>query len=147
MTNLVNQMLQAKREAPSSTRQRTPSALIDCMSPVVRSTMSQSQLDEVKRIVTMALPQPSPKLIDLRFELDLLLARYYFVLFVGKDRRKSSRKYSKSKFTLLANKVAAFVLLVGCNLAISASIVLFLYLLKASFGINLLPGHLRELFD
>ena len=147
MPNLINQLLNARREAPSAVRQRTPDRLLDCMSVSVRSSMTVAQLAEVKRLVEMALPKPSPKIVDLRFELDLLFARYFIVLFVGKDRRQSSRIYPRSKFTQFANKIAAVILLIGCNLAISGTILLLLYLLKSSLGINLLPGHLRELYQ
>ncbi|MGK7910934.1 MAG: hypothetical protein AB4050_05530 [Synechococcus sp.] len=147
MANLVNQLLDSHRKAPASVRNRTPETLMDCMSAAVRASLTSSQLDEIKRLVGMALPKPSPKIIDLRFTVDVLFARYFIVLWVGKDRRQKKRSYPKSKLTAVANKIAVVMLLISCNLAISGSVVLVLYLLKSSLGINLLPGHLRDFFQ
>ncbi|MEL7083204.1 MAG: hypothetical protein AAF268_00710 [Cyanobacteria bacterium P01_A01_bin.3] len=146
MANLVNRLLDSHRKAPNSERNRTPEALVDCMSTAVRSSLTVAQLDEIKRLVAMALPKPSPKLIDLRFTLDVLFARYFIVLWVGKDRRQNTRSYPRSRLTVVANRIAVALLLIGCNLAISGSILLVLYLLKSALGINLMPGHLRELY-
>ena len=147
MSNLVNQLLDSHRKAPDSHRKRTPDALIDCMSTPVRASLTASQLEEVKRLVGMALPNPSPKIVDLRFTIDLLLARYFIVLWVGKDRRQAKRSYPRSRLTVVANKIAVVVVLIGCNLAISGSVMLVLYLLKCSLGMNLLPGHLRDFYQ
>lgn len=147
MTNLVNQLLDSQRKASGSHRKRTPEALMDCMSATVRASLTTSQVEEVKRLVGMALPNPSPKIVDLRFTVDLLLARYFIVLWVGKDRRQQPRSNSRSKLRVVANKLAVILLLIGCNLAISGSVVLVLYLLKCSLGMNILPGHLRNFYQ
>jgi hypothetical protein len=87
---------------------------------------------------------PRPKLIDIRFGVDLVVTRFYVVLMVGKDRRDQSRPYTVNGWTKLGNTLAAVLLLLGANLALSGFIVLFLYLLKSMLGINLLPGHFAE---
>ena len=147
MANLVDRLLDSHRKVPSSVRNRTPESLVDCMSSAVRSSLTASQLDEIKRLVGMALPKPAPKIVDLRFNVDVLFARYFIVLWVGKDRRQETRSYPKSRLTIIANRIAVVLLLIGCNLAISGSVLLVLYLLKSSLGLNLLPGHLRDLYQ
>jgi hypothetical protein len=87
-----------------------------------------------------------PKLIDIRFGVDLVVTRFYVVLMVGKDRRDHNRTHAVNGWTKLGNTLAAVLLLLGANLAISGFIVLSLYLLKSMLGINLLPGHFAEYF-
>lgn len=128
-------------------RALTPDAYLDQIDPAVQASLTPDQWGEVRRVMALALPQPSPKLIDLRFDIDLLLSRYYIVLMVGKDRRRSTRPYAVSGVTRWANWVAAVVLLLGLNLAISAGVLLLAYLLKSALGINLFPGHLRGFGD
>ena len=140
-------MLSSGRTAPSRARQRTPAAILDCMPTAVRNSMTSDQLAEVERLIGLSLPKPSPKIVELRFEVDLLIARYYVALFVGKDRRKKQRKQAVSKLTTIANKVAAIILLLTVNLAITGSVFLVLYLIKSSMNIDLLPGHLRDLYQ
>lgn len=85
-----------------------------------------------------------PKLIDIRFGVDLVVTRFYVVLMVGKDRRDQNRTHVVKGWTKLGNTLAAVLLLLGANLAISGFIVLSLYLLKSMLGINLMPGHFTE---
>lgn len=146
MTDQYQQIFQGR-----SSRQRpvpqpaflNPDHYLSQIQPAVRDSLTPEQWTEVSRVVALAVPKPSPKLIDLRVTLDLLISRYYIVLMVGKDRRQSSRPHPVSGMTRWANWVAAVVLLLGLNLAISAAVLLFAYLLKSALGINLLPGHFR----
>jgi len=86
--------------------------------------------------------QPKPKLVDLRFVVDLFFARYYFVLFVGRDQRAKKRKTYGHKASQVGNYIAAIVLLICLNLLVSAMVLLMAYLLKSAAGIDLFPGHL-----
>jgi hypothetical protein len=116
------------------------------MAPQVRDSLAEYQLKEIERILQLAVPRPSPKLIDLRFEIDLLISRYFVVLFVGKDRRKSARQRATSALTHWANVLTALVLLIGFNLTVTGSIFMLAYLTKSALGIDLLPGHFRGSF-
>jgi hypothetical protein len=87
-----------------------------------------------------------PKLIDIRFAVDLVFTRFYIVLMVGKDRRGRRRAHPVRGFTKVGNAIAAVLLLLGANLAISAFMVLSFYLIKSMLGINLMPGHLTDYF-
>ena len=122
---------------------RTPADLLNDMAPDVRDNLTQSQRVEIERILDLAVPKPAPKLVDLRFDIDLIISRFYIVLFVGKDRRKTDRPQDVSWLTTLSNWVAAMALLIGVNLAVSISLLLLAYLVKSALGINLIPGHFR----
>lgn len=146
MPNLITQLLNSGRSVPPRARQRTPAAILDCMPPEVRESMTSVQLAEVERLIGMSLPKPSPKIVELRFEVDLIITRYFVALFVGKDRRKQPRRHSVSKLASVLNKIAAVLLLLTCNLAFTGTIFLFVYLIKSSMGFDFLPGHLREIY-
>jgi hypothetical protein len=94
-----------------------------------------------------AIDKPSPKLIDLRLTIDLVFSRFYLVLFVGKERRQSARLHQTKGVTKIANQVAVIMLLLGLNLAISAFILLTVYLIKSAVGINLFPSTLQEIVE
>lgn len=122
---------------------RTPAIYLQHLQPEIKASLTPQQLADIERVLDLAIPKPAPKLVDLRFEVDLLLSRYFFVLMVGKDRRRSPRNTPVSRATQLANWVAAVMLLLGFNLAISAALVIFGYLIKSALGIDLFPGHFR----
>ena len=90
------------------------------------------------------MPKPSAKLVDLRFVIDLIVSRFYVVLFIGKDRRAKQRRYIPRALTKIGNTIAIIIILLGANLTISAFIVLLGYLLKSAIGIDLLPGHFPD---
>lgn len=127
----------ARRELPNAT------TYLNQLAPEVQTSLTPQQLAEVERVIALAIPQPAPKVVDLRFDIDLLVSRYFIVLMVGKDRRRASRSRSVSRLTQFGNWVTAVVLLLGFNLALSASILMLAYLVKSALGINLLPGHFR----
>jgi len=114
------------------------------MDPEVLHSLNFSQRSEVERILAQALPKPAPKIVDLRFRVDLILSRFYVVLLVGKDRRRQRRQYPQSALNRLGNVIAAIILLLSLNLAISGGLFLAAYLVKSAVGINLLPGHMGD---
>lgn len=61
---------------------------------------------------------------NVRFDIDLLISRYFIVLMVGKDRRQASRPRPVSRLNQFGNWVAAVVLLLGFNLALSTSVLM-----------------------
>lgn len=122
----------------------TPEYYIKQIKPNILASFKTDQIDEIQRILTQAIPKPSPKIVDLRFTVDLILSRFYIVLFVGKERRIGRRSHPVTRVTKLGNIVAAFILLLCLNLLISTFIFLLLYLLKSALGINLFEGHLID---
>ena len=85
---------------------------------------------------------PRPKLVDLRFVIDLFFVRYYFALFIGQDQRTQKRNAQGNKISQVGNIIAAILLLLSLNLLLSSMLLLIAYLLKSAVGINLFPGHL-----
>ncbi len=116
-------------------------------------SFNSEQVKAIAKMLGEAIPQPAPKIVDLRFLVDLIFTRFYVVLLVGKDRRRHERRYIPTGVTRLGNAIAAIILLVGANLLLSASFILLAYLLKALIGIDVfdgnhhLPGMLKEFWQ
>ncbi len=128
-----------------NTPPKTPQHYWSQLNPKVRDSFSSEQVSAVMDVLEQSVPKPAPKLVDLRFGIDLVLTRFYVVLLVGRDRRHQSRSHvPTSKIAKVGNLVAAIVLLLGLNLTLSAIILLVLYLVKSAIGIDLLPGHISQ---
>ncbi|MEI6428081.1 MAG: hypothetical protein WCO45_06775 [Pseudanabaena sp. ELA607] len=110
----------------------------------VRQTMTEAQLNAVEQVINMAIPKPVPKLVDLRFDVDLLLTRLFVVLMIGRDRRKVTRKYPITRLNKYLNICLAILLIIGLSFLISAGVILVLYLIKSLIGIDLFPGHITQ---
>lgn len=122
---------------------RSVDSLIALFDPRVAQQFNSSQWQEIRRIIDLSIGKPSPKIVDLRFTVDLIVSRFYFTLFIGKDRRRQSRNQSTG--SRIGNLIAAIGLLLGLNLLVSVSAVVVLYLIKSALGIDLMPGHFPEL--
>lgn len=125
-------------------RSRTPSYYLEQIESNILASFTQEQLQVITSILTQAIPNPSPKIVDFRFNVDLVVSRFYIVLFVGKDRRKKQRRYVTEGIARVGNAIAAIILLIAANLVISALILLFAYLLKSAIGFDFFPGHISE---
>ncbi|WP_413162197.1 hypothetical protein ACL6C3_25035 [Capilliphycus salinus ALCB114379] len=125
-------------------RNRTSEYYLNKINPQILSSLNREQIIAIREILDEAIPKHSPKIVDLRLTVDLIISRFYLVLLVGKERRKGQRDYPVTGITRIGNLIAATLLLIGINLLISLFIFLFLYLIKSALGINLLPGHLDD---
>jgi hypothetical protein len=112
--------------------------------PEILSNITPEQWTAIEKYVFSGKGRKQPKLVDIRFVIDLVVTRFYIVLLVGKDRRTQPRTYPLSRLMKLGNIVAAVLLLLGANLVISACIVLVLYLTKSALGYDFLPGHINQ---
>ncbi len=106
--------------------------------------LNASEREQLKSLIHTAIPRSSPKLIDLRFVIDLIFKRYFVVLMIGKDQRKQQREYKVNKVTKIANIITAILLIIGMSLLISAVTILILYLIKSALGIDLFKGHIDK---
>lgn len=129
----------------SNYRSRTPDDYLARLAPEVDATLTAHQRQAFREVLAEAIPRPAPKIVDLRFTVDFLMARFYINLQVGSDRRRQKRRYLSEQTARIGNLIAALTLLVSTNLVISAAIVLVLYLVKSLIGFDLMPGHFPDL--
>ncbi|NJL86937.1 MAG: hypothetical protein HC886_14765 [Leptolyngbyaceae cyanobacterium SM1_1_3] len=127
---------------------RTPEYYLNRLKPEIFDSLDNHQIEDIKRILAEAMPQPSPKLVDLRFTIDLLVSKFYLVLLLGKDRRRQTPKRRlPNRLTRIGNAMTAIILLLSLNFLISAGVFLVAYLLKSAVGINLFPGHISDTLE
>ena len=119
--------------------ERTPAYYLDQLTPELRSSFTEPQLEAVKQLLDASIPRPGPKLVDLRFWIDFFAYRYYVVLFVGKDRRKKDRADRLEPMARKGNVIVALMLLIGLNLLVSIFILLIALFIKTMIGITLFP--------
>ena len=142
---MENQKHQQKIPRSVPYRNRNSEYYLNQMRPDILSSFNPEQINAIRDILEEAIPKQSPKIVDLRLTIDLIISRFYLVLFVGKERRRGQREYRVTGITRIGNLVAAALLLLGINLLISAFIFLLLYLIKSALGIDLFSGeHLGD---
>ena len=122
---------------------KTVDELLTRFDPSIAQQFNHHQWQEVRRIINLAISKPSPKIIDLRFTVDLIISRFYFTLLVGEDVRRQARKNSAG--SRIGNLIAAICLILTLNFLVSISIFGMAYLLKSALGIDLFPGHLSDM--
>ena len=106
--------------------------------------LSVQERENIYSVIQTAIPRSTPKLIDLRFVIDIVFARYFVVLMVGRDIRKQQRHYQVSGITKIANVIVAILLVIAMSLLISSVTILVIYLIKSALGIDLFPGHITK---
>mgnify|MGYP000085230112 CR=1 FL=1 len=87
--------------------------------------------------------------IDLRWSLPLGLARLYFCFFAGVDRRSSTIKLQRMRWSVVFKGVRGSVVLALMSIisvAVSIAIFMGLYSVKRALGIDIFPNfHLHDL--
>jgi hypothetical protein len=112
--------------------------------PEVRATLSPPQLDAIRDAVSAHRPLKGHP-VDVRGIIPLFFARYYFVFLMGRDRRAPTRaiEADRRRKTALLGGGLFFVCAISPLILFT---LLFLYLLKSSLGIDLLPDtHIWDL--
>lgn len=137
----------SSRNETATVRTRTAEDYLEKIQPDILKSFSEEQLGAVKSALESAIGKPSPKIIDLRLTIDLIISRFYLVLLVGKDRRRTARPYPTTPLTKIANIAVAVILLIGLNLTLSAFVFLTAYLLKSALGVDLTPSNLQEMIQ
>lgn len=142
MFNRINPKRVSKGHFQPVRAPKTVDGILALLEPNVVRQLSPQQLQEVRRIVQLAIGKPASKIVDLNFNVDLLISRFYFRLLVGEERRQKDRQQKLG--TRIGNWIAAVGLIISLNVVVSISVIIFAYLLKSAVGINLMPGHWRD---
>jgi hypothetical protein len=86
--------------------------------PELLAQFQPDQLVTLEQIIALSQPKPSPKLVDLRLDINLIWQRFYLVLLIGKDRRQRQRHYVPTGIAKIGNAIVALILLLGVNLCV-----------------------------
>lgn len=105
--------------------------------------LNEEEYVKLKELISSAIPQPAPKLIDLRFVINLIVVKYFFVLFIGTDRYKKRKRSqdpqlprhirSLRKFAHITTAVVLFLII---NLMISVCMIAITYLTARLLGFH-----------
>lgn len=116
----------------------TPEDFLHRLPPDTLDSLTEEQLTAIQQMLEEALPKSSPKLVDIRWRVNLIFAHYYVVFLIGRDSRTAKLYRFISRATQIGNTIAYFFLL---------SLILFMvsYLVKFLSGIDLFPDkHLDD---
>lgn len=118
----------------------------ESIDPNVRATFTPSQVHAIETAIRANKPyQKHP--FDMRGVLPLFFIRLYFVVLIGRDRRKPTR--DKEAARRLNAALGSSLLSVYVLLCMLAPIALFgLYIAKSALGIDLFEGvHLQDVVN
>jgi len=121
---------------------------ISRISPTVRAELTQQQLAEIRRALVApdTLYQHS---LDLRVTVPLYYRRYYFVLFGGRDRRRSTLSlelYRLNRYPKWLKRSLYFAATGAVVVTGILGLLAVLYLIKSFAGLDLFPNfHLSDI--
>ena len=118
--------------------------ILERIDPKVRASLTPAQLSAIKKAIAGDRPlKKNP--IDIRGIVPVFFIRYYFVFISGRDRRLYTKRLEEKRrwVTSLSGGLTIFILGVASIILVLA---LLLYLMKCTFGINIMPDmHLKDL--
>lgn len=117
------------------------------MRPLIRESLSFEQEQEIKSILKRAVKVPSKKLVDVEVCF-WFFRRFYVVFYLGFDRRLPLRFWDARQQSRVVQWLANTV--VGVSLWISTLFVLVmvLYYMKSTIGIDFVPhNHANEVIE
>jgi len=118
--------------------------VMERIDPKVRASLTPVQLSAIKAAIRANRPLDKHP-IDIRGIIPVFFVRYYFVFMSGRDRRLYTKRLEEKRrwLTSLSGGLTLFILGVAPLILI---LVLLLYLIKCTFGINIMPEmHLKDL--
>ena len=113
--------------------------------PEVRSTFTDEQQSALVEAISASRPL-SKHPVDLRGVVPLVFSHYYFVLLMGPDRRRGTKKLENERRqrTAFAGGILFFLFIISPFLLLG---LFLLYTMKSDWGINLMKDkHAYELF-
>ncbi len=114
----------------------------------VRASFTSEQVAAFRRAL-VGQAQTRSKVFDLRFTVPLFFRKYYFVLQVGRDRRRSTNERERDRIGSTPQPVKVVLKLAAVSVLFFSFGLLMLtslYMLKSALGIDIFPNfHLRDL--
>lgn len=116
---------------------------ISRISPEIRASLTDVQMEAIRNAL-IAQNTSQKHSVDVRGTIPLFFAKYYFVLFAGKDKRSSTVQKEQRRI----NKVPLPIRLTIYGMVLSTVFVSFsllafaiMYALKSFLGIDIFPKH------
>lgn len=128
----------------SETKENNGEEYLHLIDSKILDSFSPEQKTEILFLIKKLTSAPAPKLVDLRFSIDLLITRYFVVILLGKDRRNRQRKYIPNTVSKVGNIAMVILILVSLNIFVIGVVLLALYLVKSAVGINFFSDHISD---
>lgn len=114
----------------------------------VRASLSTQQISAFRNAL-IEQTKNRGKVLDLRFVIPLFFRKYYFVLQLGRDRRRSTDSRERDRIGNTPQPIKTALKISAISFVFSSFGILILtglYLVKSALGIDIFPGiHLRDI--
>lgn len=114
--------------------------------PMIKSSLSQEQSSEVKRLLSLSMQCKDTKVTKINFNV-WFFGFYFFTLYLGKEHRLSLRRFEESSKTEILFSFIGILFSFTFTLSMIIAIFMALYYVKTFAGIDLFEdSHLKDHF-
>lgn len=114
--------------------------------PMIKSSLSQEQSSEVKRLLSLSMQCKDTKVTKINFNV-WFFGFYFFTLYFGKEHRLSLRRFQESSKAEILFSFIGILFSFTFTLSIIIAIFMALYYVKTFAGIDLFEdSHLKDHF-
>jgi len=111
------------------------------INPLIEESMNNEQKRETKRLIKMALPKQTHKVMEINLCF-WFLKLFYITFYLGKDKRYQSRKFNKNIIWEMIVMSISSIFVISVALSLVSAIFLALYYIKSLIGFDLFDWHL-----
>ena len=113
------------------------------INPLIEESMNNEQKRESKRLINLALPRQTKKVIDINI-CCWFFKLFYITFYLGHEKRDKSRQFNKNFIWELFLMVISSIFVLSVALSLVFAIFLALYYIKSLIGVDLFDGHLLK---
>lgn len=113
------------------------------INPLIEESMNNEQKRESKRLINLALPRQTKKVIEINICF-WFFKLFYITFYLGHEKRDKSRQFNKNFIWELLVMFISSIFVLSVALSLVFAIFLALYYIKSLIGVDLFDGHLLK---
>ena len=113
------------------------------INPLIEESMNNEQKRESKRLINLALPRQTKKVIEINICF-WFYKLFYITFYLGHEKRDKSRQFNKNFIWELFLMIISSIFVLSVALSLVFAIFLALYYIKSLIGVDLFDGHLLK---
>ena len=113
------------------------------INPLIEESMNNEQKRESKRLIKLALPRQTKKVIEVNICF-WFLRLFYITFYLGHEKRDKSRQFDKNFIWEVLVMFISSIFVLSVALSLVFAIFLALYYIKSLIGVDLFDGHLLK---
>ena len=113
------------------------------INPLIQESMNNEQKREAKRLIKIALPKQTKKVIEINLCF-WFIKLFYITFYLGREKRDSTRKFNKNFIWECIVMFISSVFVFCVAISLVSAIFLALYYIKSLIGIDLFDWHLLK---